>query len=355
MPPLKTLIQILYRPLILAQVVVLSLAAAQADAAELEMSEAAVAFLASLNSESRSQATYQLNSDEHLRWHFVPDEIFPRNGLPLKDMDNEQQHKARDLLRTGLSQKGYLTASAIIELENVLKVLEPGGRFVRDNENYRVTVFGEPAAEGTWAWRFEGHHLSLHFQVVQGEITVSTPSFFGSNPAHVTEGAQTPAQENQRVLGEREDAGRALISSLSDEQLTVAVLEGAAPRDITTGTSYPVNPLEPAGISARQLSESQILLLRHLITVYTADMADEIANKRWQQIERDGFDNVSFAWAGPVELGEPHYYRVQGPGFLIEYDNVQNGANHVHSVWRDFNGDFGEDLLRQHHADFQHE
>lgn len=327
----------------------------QDDAVESRLADAAIALLESLPPELRERSSYLLASDEHLRWHFVPDEIFPRNGVPLKEMDADQKQRARTLLRAGLSQRGYLTASAIIELERVLNALEPNGRFVRDNENYRVTVFGEPAIGGTWAWRFEGHHLSLHFQVVDGEITVSTPSFFGSNPAHVTEAAQTPDQEGQRVLGEREDAGRALLSSLSEQQLATALLAEAAPRDITTGASYPIDPLEASGIAADQLSTSQTLLLRNLITVYTSAMADQIAIKRWNKIESDGIANVYFAWAGSADMGEPHYYRVQGPSFLIEYDNVQNGANHVHSVWRDFDGDFGEDLLRQHHADFTHD
>jgi len=327
----------------------------QGDSVEGRLAIAAAELLESLPPELRERSSYPLASDEHLRWHFVPDEIFPRNGVPLKEMDTEQQQRARELLSAGLSQRGYLTASAIIELERVLYALEPNGRFVRDNENYRVTLFGEPSATGTWAWRFEGHHISLHFQVVDGDITVSTPSFFGSNPAHVTEGAQTTAQEGQRVLGDREDAGRALVSSLSEAQLSSALLAGAAPRDITTGANYPIDPLEASGIAAGELSNSQTLLLRNLITVYTSAMADEIASKRWDKIESDGLDSVYFAWAGPLTPGEPHYYRVQGPSFLIEYDNVQNGANHVHSVWRDFDGDFGEDLLRQHHADFAHD
>ena len=339
----------------LALIILLAGWSGQSMANSQAMAEAVSEFLSALPDELRQRAKFPLASDEHLRWHFVPEEIFPRNGVPLREMDPEQQQLARTLLQTGLSQRGYMTASAIMELERVLIAIETNARFARDNENYRVTVFGEPENEGTWAWRFEGHHISLHFQIVAGEVTVSTPSFFGSNPAHVTDGAQTPEQENQRVLGDREDAGRALVTSLDDEQLEIAVLSGDAPRDIVTGANFPVDPLQPAGIGAGQLSNSQQLLLRHLITVYSAAMTDEIARKRWQKIEEDGFTTVSFAWAGSLEVGEPHYYRVQGPSFLIEYDNVQNGANHVHSVWRDFDGDFGEDLLRQHHADFQHE
>lgn len=318
------------------------------------MFTAAQAFLTSLDTGLRQQASFDLPSAEHTRWHFVPDEIFARNGVALKALDGQQQQAARELLQSGLSQRGYLTATAVMELERVLNALEPNGRFLRDHENYRVTVFGEPDLAGSWAWRFEGHHLSLHFQVVDGNITVSTPSFFGSNPAHVTEGAQTAAQQGQRVLGDREDAGRALVTSLSESQLQTALLEGAAPRDIVTGAAFPIDALSPTGIPAADLSEAQQLLLRNLITVYTAAMNDEIAAMRWAKIDADGLSTTSFAWAGPLEPGEPHYYRVQGPSFLIEYDNVQNGANHVHSVWRDFDGDFGLDLLREHHAEFDH-
>ncbi len=311
--------------------------------------------LESLPGYLRNRTNYELYDEERFKWGFIPDVIFPRNGLPLREMNAEQQKYTRNLLKAGLSQHGYLTASAVIELERVLKLLEADDRWRRDPGHYRVTIFGEPAANGTWAWRFEGHHLSLHFQIVEGELTVSTPTFFGSNPAHVTEGAQTPAQENQRVLADREDTARSLVTSLSDEQLLQALLSNTVPKDIVTGSKYPIDPLEPAGISAKQLNKAQKLILRQLITAYTSVMTDEIATKRWGKIERDGFESVTFAWAGELEFGEPHYYRVQAPSFLIEYDNVQNNANHIHSVWRDFDGDFGEDLLRQHHTNFSHD
>lgn len=319
------------------------------------MAIAANALLESLPGYLRHRTNFDLHDEERFKWAFIPDVMFPRNGLPLREMNAEQQKYTRDLLKAGLSQRGYLTASAIIELERVLKLLEVDNRWRRDPGHYRITTFGEPVADGTWAWRFEGHHLSLHFQIVEGELTVSTPSFFGSNPAHVTEGAQVPAQENQRVLAEREDTARLLVTSLSDEQLKQALLPDIAPRDIVTGSKYPIDPLEPAGIPAGQLNEAQKKLFRQLVAVYTSVMADEIAAKRWEKIERDGFESVTFAWAGQLELGGPHYYRVQGPSFLIEYDNVQDDANHIHSVWRDFEGDFGEDLLRQHHAHFLHD
>ena len=319
------------------------------------MTIAANELLESLPGYLRNRTNYDLYDEERFRWGFIPDVVFPRNGLPLREMNAEQQKYTRNLLKAGLSQQGYLTASAVIELERVLKLLEIDDRWLRDPGHYRVTIFGEPAADGTWAWRFEGHHLSLHFQIVEGELTVSTPSFFGSNPAHVTQGAQTPAQEGQRVLADREDTARSLVASLSEDQLDQALLSNTAPRDIVTGSKFPIEPMKTVGIGADQLNEAQRMLLRQLVSVYTSVMADEIAVKRWKKIERDGFESVTFAWAGQIELGEPHYYRVQAPSFLIEYDNVQNDANHIHSVWRDFDGDFGEDLLRQHHAHFPHE
>jgi len=323
-------------------------------AAEEVMAAAAAEFLHALSAGQRERAVFALEADERLRWHFVPDEMHARNGIALKDLDAAQQGRAHALLQSGLSQSGYLTANAIMALERVLAVLESNGRFVRDHENYRLTLFGTPAADGTWAWRFEGHHLSLHFQVVAGAVTVSTPSFFGSNPAHVTEGAQTPEQQGQRVLGAREDAGRRLVTALNAVQRLVAIISESAPRDIVTGAEYPIDPLAPAGVPAADLEPGQRQLLRALIRVYTDAMAADIAAARWAKIERDGFDSIAFAWAGSLDAGEPHYYRVQGPSFLIEYDNVQNGANHVHSVWRDFDGDFGEDLLRAHYADQPH-
>ena len=321
---------------------------------ERAMTESAISLLNSLSEENRALMLFALPSDEQSRWHFVPEEIFPREGISLKEMTDEQRGYAKSLLQGGLSQRGYLTVDAIMELEKVLHQLESNSRFARDSENYRVTIFGEPRVQGTWAWRFEGHHISLHFQLVDGILTVSSPTFFGSNPAHVTEGAQMESQIGQRVLGDREDAGRALVSSLNEMQLGHALIDVEAPRDILTGADFPIDSLEPAGLAAGQLNEAQLILLKNLITVYTSSMTEVIADKRWQKIEQDGLESISFSWAGGLDLGEPHYYRVQGLSFLIEYDNVQNGANHVHSVWRDFEGDFGEDLLRQHYQEHTH-
>jgi hypothetical protein len=181
-------------------------------------------------------------------------------------------------------------------------------------------------------------------------MVANTPAFFGANPAHVRSGSR----QGLRALGAEEDHARELVRSLSAEQRATAILQGDAPRDIVTGNAAQVDPLSPAGIAAAQLSAAQKAMLRRLIDEYLARMADELAAARLTRLQGSDFDAITFAWAGSIEPGAPHYYRVQGPTFLIEYDNTQNDANHVHSVWRDFAGDFGRDLLREHHRDTHH-
>ena len=326
----------------------------QASVAEESMSVAATNYLSALSVDDREQSVFSLDDEERLNWHFVPHEMFPRSGILLKQLNPQQREFAQTLLASGLSERGYLTVTSIIQLERVLNALEPDGPFVRDYENYRVSVFSTPESEGSWGWRFEGHHLSLHFTIVAGEVTVSSPTFLGSNPAEVRSGAQTEQQQNQRVLAAREDSGRSLVTALSDLQRTRAITSDTAPRDIVTGAQYPIDPLTPAGIRAGELNDSQQQLLRDVIDAYTATMSAAIAEKRWSKIREQDFGDIHFAWSGPVERGEAHYYRVQGESFLIEYDNVQNGANHVHSVWRDFEGDFGADALRDHYDAVAH-
>jgi len=309
------------------------------------MAEAAGAFLDALPAERRSEAAFPFASAERVKWHYLPPEMFPRGGVALRDLNAEQQAGARRLLATGLGQRGLLTAVAIMELENVIRALGQGGRFARDALEYYVSVFGTPDAQGSWGWRFEGHHLSLHFTVVAGEITVSTPTFMGTNPAEMREGPH----KGQRPLGAQEDHARALAQSLTELQRGAGVIAGAAPAEIVTANRYPIETLKPAGIMASALTADQQEMLKTLIESHASLMATEIAAVRLARVFEAGLENVGFAWAGPMEPGQPHYYRVQGPGFLIEYDNTQNDANHVHAVWRDFSGDFGDDLLREHY------
>ena len=327
---------------ILSLSVVTAMVAAERSASA--MATAANRFLESLTPDQRSQATFAFESDERTSWHFIPTEMFPRNGLTLKAMTDEQRARAHDLLSAGLSQRGYLTATAIMDLETVLRALETNGRLVRDPETYLFSVFGSPSSDGAWGWRLEGHHMSMHFTVVDGEAVAASPYFFGANPAQVRSGPKA----GLRVLREREDAARALVNALDGAQRTAAVLEDVAPDDILTGANVDIDPLSPVGVQASALTASQREMLMEVIGAYTSIMASDIASERTARIRDAGVDNITFAWAGPTERGAQHSYRVQGPTFLIEYDNFQGDGNHVHSVWRDFNGDFGRDLLREH-------
>ena len=308
------------------------------------MASTATRFLASLTPEQREQATFKFDVDERLNWHYIPRE---RKGLPIKAMNEEQRKLARDLLHSGLSQRGYLTATSIMDLESVLGDLERrqgGGNIGRDPERYFFSVFGTPSARDAWGWRVEGHHVSLNFTIVNGALVAGTPSFFGSNPAEVKDGPK----KGLRILAQEEDAARALLLALDPTQRAKATIDSVAPKDIVTTNAVKVDPLSPVGIPASALEPKQRDLLMRLIDVYTSGMAGDLAADRMAKMRHAGVEKVAFAWAGEAEHGKPHYYRIQGPTFLVEYDNTQNDANHIHSVWRDFAGDFGRDLLREH-------
>ncbi len=310
------------------------------------MAAAADAFLSSLPADARNQTVFEHASDERLHWHFIPDEMFPRKGLAFRAMSPAQRDKAHALLKSGLSQKGYLTATAIIQLEDVLRDLERSPRFARSPLDYHFTVFGTPAPRGMWGWRVEGHHLSIHFAVRDGRVVSTSPFFTGANPSLVKDGPQ----KGLRVLGPLEDAGRAVVESLSGAQRTSAVLTGTAPNDIVSANKRDIAPLTPPGIALARLTAAQRDAVMRLLGVYTSMMAPDLAAERMSRLTAAGLDRVTFAWAGPMTRGARHYYRVQGPTFLIEYDNTQNDGNHIHAVWRDFQGDFGRDVLGAHLA-----
>ena len=321
------------------------------------MVKSATAFLDSLTPEQREKAADPLNSPDRTHWNFIPTNMFPRQGLPIKEMTEPQRKLAHELLKSGLSQRGYTTTTAIMDqLEAILRDTEaaarggkPGGN-IRDPELYFFTVFGTPAAKGTWGWRVEGHHVSLHFTVADGASVVGAPSFWGTNPAEVREGPK----KGFRVLDREQDAGRALVMALDDAQKKAAIFAEVAPTDILTKTEVITNPLSPLGITSSAMTPKQRELLTQLIDVYTSQMTADIAAERQAEIKKGGLDKIAFAWAGPVEPGQKHYYRVQGPTFVIEFDNTQNDGNHIHSVWRDFESDFGRDLLREHLVAVRH-
>jgi hypothetical protein len=319
-------------------------AAAQDSTMELtnEMIDATHTFLGGLSNEQRESAVFSFDADERLNWHFIPR---PRQGIPLKELNPEQLNQAAALLRTFLSPMGYEKTEQVRSLERVLREIEVNGRFVRDPDLYYLTVFGEPSAEGEWALRFEGHHLAFNWTFAGGHGLTSTPQFMGSNPAEVRTGPST----GLRVLAEEEDLARELLLSLSSEQRAVAVLPGQAPNDIITGNQREVAALQEVGIRYPQLNAGQQAMLIRVIEQIANVQPNAVATARMEKIKEDGVENLSFAWMGGSDRGDPHYYRVQGPGFLIEYDNTQNDANHIHLVWRDFEGDFGRDLLRLHY------
>ncbi len=311
------------------------------------MAKAATQFLDGLSADQRTKAVLPFDGEERLRWHFIPNEMFPRKGLMIKEMNETQRRHAHDLLRTGLSARGYNKITSIIELEDILKAIETGGKMARNKEEYLFSVFGTPGTKGAWGWRVEGHHISLRFTIADGAVSrnlSSTPMFLGANPAEVRDGDK----KGLRVLAEEEDAARALIMALSADQQKQAIINAVAPTDILTMNKNDITPLPDQGVTFASLQPAQQALLTRLIEVYTSTMEADVAAERLAKIKAAGMEKVRFTWAGETEKGKKHYYSVPGPTFLVEYDNTQNNGNHIHSVWRDFNGDFGRDLLREH-------
>jgi hypothetical protein len=325
-----------------------------ADRSPASMSAAANTFLSTLSTEHRKAATFPFDSPEREHWGFVPTEIFARNGLTLGVMSETERAAAHNLLKSGLSQKGYLTATSIMQLEDVLKAVEDAGggdaaagrRMERNPVKYFVSVFGTPGATGSWGWRVEGHHVSLNFTIVNGSLAASTPQFFGSNPAEVVSGPK----KGLRILQDEEDPARALLLSLTPAQRAKAVLPVAAPGDILTMNRNNIERLDTSGVPASDLQPNQRDLLLRVISAYSGAMADDIAADRMAKLRQAGIDKIDFTWAGGDKRGEKFYYRLQGPTFLVEFDETQDDANHIHSVWRDFSGDFGRDVLREHIA-----
>jgi hypothetical protein len=307
------------------------------------MLRAANRFVGALDEGQRTKAQFEFKDNERGNWHFIPKS---RKGLPIKEMNSDQRKLALALLASGLSSHGYEKATSIMNLETILHDLEGAARKLpRDPELYYFSVFGKPGPKDTWGWRVEGHHLSANFTVVDGQLVAGTPSFMGVNPGEVRAGPR----KGLRILAEEEDTGRELLKSLSPELRKKAIFTETAPKEIITEAKRKVEPLEKEGLGADQLDAAQKQMLLHLIKIYVERLRPEMADEDLQKIRKAGLDKVYFAWAGGTEKGEPHYYRVQGPTFLLEYDNTQNDANHIHAVWRDFQGDFGEDLLRKHY------
>ena len=336
---------------------------ARAHDASVEMEQAAKAFLSALSDEQKAKATFAFDAafdapaaakappvatsnpalpppDERRNWHFIPR---PRRGLPIKEMTTEQRLLAHGLLATGLSHRGYTKAVSIMSLEAVLAILEKDkkGGAVRDPELYFFSIFGTPGQE-PWGWRVEGHHLSLNFTAAGGAAPVMTPSFFGTNPGEV----KTGPRAGTRVLGVEEELGRSLVKSRDDAQKKKAIILAEAPKEIVNVPGRSDSKAE--GIAWGDLKDAQREMLAKLVREYLFRNRPDVAAEEFAKVEKK-IDGLHFAWAGGLERGEPHYYRVQSGSFVLEYDNVQNEANHVHCVWRDFDHDFGADLLAEHY------
>ncbi|HMK30175.1 MAG TPA: DUF3500 domain-containing protein [Terriglobales bacterium] len=309
--------------------------------AALLMTECANRFLAGLDDNQRGRAMFPFDSDERMNWHYIPKE---RRGLPLREMTQYQKHLASALLAAGLSQTGYIKAVTIMSLEDVLKIMEKDSGERRNPEKYYFSIFGTPSISGKWGYRVEGHHLSQNYSIINGRV-IDGPSFFGSNPAEVLQGPR----KGLRTLAGEDDLGIELIHMLDEQQRKVAIVDPTAYKEILTAASRKA-ALEgqPSGLSASRMNGKQFDALMALMEEYARNVPGEMAEDRIKQLNDSG-RNVYFAWSGGINHGDPHYYRVQTSSFLIELDDTQDDANHIHSVWRDLNGDFRADLLQQHY------
>lgn len=307
---------------------------------------AAEQFLNSLDAEQRTKAALPFQDDERENFRYVPRN---RAGLQLKEMKAAQKQAAMALLDSALSEKGKLKVEQIILLEGILAEMEKNPSY-RDDGKYYVTVFGKPDTKEPWGWRFEGHHVSINLTYADGKVISATPSFMGTNPAEVREGKH----KGLRVLADEEDLARALVSGLLADDKNEVIFSKQPPREIISGEDREVTALEPVGIPAGEMSETQREGLVALISAYTGRYRADIAKKDMEKIQAAGIEKIRFGWAGGTKPGEAYYFRIQGPTFLMESANVQNNANHIHSTWRDFTGDFGRDILREHYKHHHH-
>jgi hypothetical protein len=310
-------------------------------ASGLQMGEAARTFLQSLPDDQRAQATFAYDDAERLNWHYIPR---VRKGVPLKMLSPVARTAARGLIASSLSERGFEQAVNVMSLDDVLFLLEKGDwsarRERRDPLNYSLSVFGTPSDRGVWGWRLEGHHLSLNFSVKDGRVVASTPEFFGANPALIDAG---PGR-SIRVLGPLEDLAREVMRTCNPEQLKTAIAGSKAPNDVWNKNLQQPELSTAVGLLAADMTRDQQMLFKRLLAEYLKNMPADVRAEREAKIEAGGFGKIRLAWWGSLERNEKHAYRIQGPTFLIEYNNTQDNANHVHSVWRSVEGDFGQPI-----------
>ena len=310
--------------------------------------EPAIEFLNSLNQDQRSMAQLPFDDLSKTKWHFIPSSMWPRKGIEIAELENNQKMLLHALLQSSLSKSGYKKTMQIISLENVLLEIS-GDSIMRNPDKYSVAFYGNPEKDSLWSWSFEGHHLSLNFTSLNGNTSIA-PRFLGASPATIVSGSR----KGERTLGEEEDLGFELINSLSKEQKKMAIIPDKSLPGIVTKNFIEVDPLSPIGIKYEALNSSQQLVFLKLLNEYLSTLPEKDAEKRMEKIKNEEINNVRFGWAGATISGKGHYYRIQGTSFLIEFDNSQNNANHIHTVWRDFDGDFGRDLIKEHYKTSNH-
>lgn len=320
------------------------------------MASAAKDFLASLGDMQRNVAQLPFGDNRRYVWDYRPLEMSPRSGLRLINMSEDQKRKALALLDIGLSTRGADTVRKIMDLEVPLLLTEKiEGRvtpFVRHPEQYTVCIFGDPSARLPWAWHIGGHHVGLHFTVIDGDRVASVPLFFGANPAEVRHGPT----KGQRTLPQEEDLARAFVRGLSPDQRRIAIVNDTAYPDILTDR-YPVTNAfaPPEGLAWSAMTGDDRGKLTELVRHYVERVNGELSGPYWQRKIEAELEATTFAWTGSVEPGQGHYYVIKAPTWLIEYDNTQNGANHIHSVLRDITGDWGDDMIAAHYAESHRE
>ncbi|MEU4381408.1 DUF3500 domain-containing protein [Micromonospora echinofusca] len=306
-----------------------------------QMRTAATALLAALDEPARDQATHRFDDEAARRW--IEYRPRPRPGVCLADLDRAGRKAAHRLLATALSPPAYAQAMAIVALEEVLDRAE-GWRRGRHSGDYWVAVFGDPARDDAWAWRLEGHHLSVNMTVVADQVSPA-PIFLGANPATVRHAGHPVS----RPLGVEEDLARALLDAMGPAGRAAAIVADEAPGDIISATRSRVDgPLEPLGVPADRLGPTGRALLDQLVALYLDRLPPELAIREARRLDPG---RLHFAWAGPTVPGRRHYYRVQGDDLLIEYDNTTDDGNHAHTVLRRPASDFGTDVLATHHAE----
>lgn len=311
-------------------------------ASGIRMSKAAQNLLASLPDSLKKQAMMGYDTPEKTNWDYIPKA--KRKGLQLHELNDEQQELAMEFVATCLSEQGLQKAKGIMSLETTLHQFD-GNRQVRDPLRYYLTFFGEPSEKGTWAFSYEGHHLSLNYVVKDGVLVCATPSFFATNPAKVMDNRGAGPKVGSRFLAKEEDLAFQLLHSFNTEQLAKAIVAAKSPRDMQEGGKAQAKAGKARGLAVSEMTTEQAAALMSLVAEYIQNVPGEVADPWLKKVR--AAEQIHLAWAGSTKPGEPYSYTVQGEDFMVILYNTQGSpdgasANHVHAVWRTLGHDFGE-------------